>query len=359
MTPASIPDASRVPASLAAVRPTMRMRTLDLLVGDSEAMCRLRDQIPPCAESSYPVLIEGESGTGKELVAARIRALSSRRAHPYLVVNCAALAPGLVESTLFGHAKGAFTGAATSHAGYFEAAADGTLFLDEIGELPLDAQAKLLRVLESGEYQRVGDTRALQARVRILSATNRDLRAEIGRGRFRADLYHRLSVFCVRVPPVRDRGADRLLLLRHFAQSCAQETGRAPIRLDPHAEALWMKHSFPGNVRELRNIVIRLHAQNAAQAIDASHLRAELDDRALLPASDALLTISIEAARAHLIAHRNIDLDRMLEGWERMFVEAALAITGHNLTAAARLLGVRRTTLYCRIQQFEAPMAPE
>ena len=341
------------------LRHGIRPRGADTLVGDSDAMCRLRDQIRPCAHSSYPVLIEGESGTGKELVAASIRALGPRRMQPYLVLNCAALSPGLLESALFGHVKGAFTGAAASHAGYFEAAADGTLFLDEVGELPAEAQAKLLRVLESGEFQRVGDTRALRARVRILSATNRDLRAEVRKGRFRADLYHRLGVLSVRVPPLRERGEDRLLLLQHFAQSCALESGSAPIRLDGRARALWLAHPFPGNVRELRNIVIRLHARWPGQAVDAARLQGELHASAMHPEPAAAMALSPDSARAHLEEQGRIDLDRLLQGWERTFVEAALAITGHNLTAAARLLGVRRTTLYCRIQQFHVPRPPE
>jgi len=334
-------------------------RRSDLFIGDSEAMCRLREQLGPCAGSAYPVLIEGESGTGKELVASRIRALGPRRALPYVVLNCAALAPGLVESALFGHARGAFTGAASAQSGFFEAAGEGTLFLDEVGELPLDAQAKLLRVLESGEFQRVGDTRAHRARARILSATNRDLRAEVRKGRFRADLYHRLSVFSLRVPPVRERGADRLLLLYHFAHACAHESQSAPIRLDARAESIWMQHGFPGNVRELRNIVIRLHARFAGETIDAARLQTELQEAGLTCASDGPLALSREAAQAHLLAHRSISLDGMLETWERTFVEAALAITGHNLTQAARLLGVRRTTLYSRIQQFAAHDLPE
>jgi len=338
---------------------TARAVPSEFLVGQSEAMQRLKEQFTSCADSGYPVLIEGESGTGKEVVASRIRSLSPRRALPYVIVNCAALAPGLVESSLFGHAKGAFTGAVTAQGGFFEAAADGTLLLDEVGELSLDAQAKLLRVLESGEYTRVGETRTLQARARILSATNRNLRAEVRKGRFRADLYHRLSVFSLRVPPLRERGDDRLHLLHHFSQCCVRESRSPAMRLDARAESLWKSHPFPGNVRELRNIVIRLHARFGGQTVSAGQLLGELQEAH--PAQDASspLSLSCEAARAHLLEHRSISLDRMLEAWERAFVEAALAITGHNLTQAARLLGVRRTTLYSRIQQFDQPATSE
>jgi len=344
---------------LAGGQPPPRKRGSDPLIGESDAMHRLRAQLAPFAKLAYPVLIEGESGTGKELVASRIRTISLRREHPYLVLNCAALAPSLVESMLFGHVKGAFTGAAAGNAGYFEAAADGTLFLDEIGELPLEAQAKLLRVLESGEYQRVGDTRPMLARARIVSATNRDLRADVRKGRFRADLYHRLSVFTLRVPPVRERGEDRLLLLDYFARACAHEAGAASIRLDARATAMWMNHDFPGNVRELRNIVIRLSAQYPGSTVDPGRLQDELREARIERDPLAPMTMSFETARAHLLAHRLISLDQMLEGWERTFVEAALSITGQDLTQAAHLLGVRRTTLYSRMQHFHAPGTTE
>jgi len=350
---------SAAPPLLAGAQLPRCTRWADPLIGESDAMNRLRAQLAPCAKSAYPVLIEGESGTGKELVASRLRAIGPCRDRPYLVLNCAALAPGLVESMLFGHVKGAFTGAAAGAVGYFEAAADGTLFLDEIGELPLEAQATLLRVLESGEYQRVGDTRPMLARARILSATNRDLRADVRKGRFRADLYHRLSVFALRVPPLRERGEDRLMLLDHFARACAHEAGVASIRLDARATAMWMNHDFPGNVRELRNIVVRLDARYPGETVDPSRLQDELREAKGDRDPLAAMSLSFETARAHLLAHRLISLDQMLESWERMFVDAALAITGHNLTQAARLLGVRRTTLYSRMQQFHTPGTPE
>src|SRR6185295_3707715 len=202
------------------------------LVGLDAAIVKLKQQIRQYADSPFPVLIEGESGSGKELVAASLHRQSSRAMKPYLALNCAAISPNLVEATVFGHAKGAFTGAATARAGYFEDARDGTLFLDEIGELPLELQAKLLRVLENGEYQRVGETNTRVSQARILAATNRDLKAEIKAGRFRADLYHRLSVFTLAVPPLRDLGEDKLMLLRHFSDFYAQQGNAAPFLLD-------------------------------------------------------------------------------------------------------------------------------
>ena len=178
----------------------------DGLLGNSLPMQALRMQITQFADSPFPVLIEGESGSGKELVAGSFHYASKRSLHPYLSVNCAAISPLLAESILFGHAKGAFTGAIAAHTGYFEDAGEGTLFLDEIGELPLELQAKLLRVLENGEYQRIGETQTRKSLARIVAATNRDLRVEVRAGKFRSDLYHRLSVFAVHVPPLRDLG---------------------------------------------------------------------------------------------------------------------------------------------------------
>ncbi|MCX8017680.1 MAG: sigma-54 dependent transcriptional regulator, partial [Rhodocyclaceae bacterium] len=186
------------------------------LLGNSPAMQRLRLALRQYADSPFPVLIEGESGSGKELAAQALHRLSPRRERPYLTLNCAAIAPTLVEAALFGHTKGAFTGAANARAGFFEEAGEGTLLLDEIGELPLELQPKLLRVLENGEYQRIGETQTRRARARIVAATNRDLREEVRKGRFRADLYHRLSVFSLTVPPLRELGEDRLVLLEHF-----------------------------------------------------------------------------------------------------------------------------------------------
>ncbi|MDH5579228.1 MAG: sigma-54 dependent transcriptional regulator, partial [Betaproteobacteria bacterium] len=247
------------------------------LVGESAALARLRSQIAQSADSPFPVLVEGESGSGKEQVALALHQLSRRAAKPYLALNCAAIAPTLVEPTLFGYVKGAFTGATANKSGYFEDAQDGTLFLDEIGELPLEMQAKLLRVLENGEYQRVGETQRRMARARVIAATNRDLRQEMRQGRFRADLYHRLSVLTVAVPPLREMGRDRLLLLQHFRAQYAAQAGVAPFSLDAAAERAWLAYSFPGNVRELRNIVIRLTTKYAGQSISPRELEPELD----------------------------------------------------------------------------------
>ena len=326
------------------------------LRGHSEPMEKLRAQIHHYADSPFPVLIEGESGSGKEIVAHQLHLATGRRDKPYLALNCAAISPTLLEPTLFGHAKGAFTGAAGARSGYFEDAADGTLFLDEIGELPLELQPKLLRVLENGEFQRVGETQSRRSNARIVAATNRDLKREVREGRFRADLYHRLSVFSILVPPLREMGRDRQELLEHFRQRYAQQSHLPPFQLDEPARALWDGYAFPGNVRELRNIVIRLTAKYPGQTVTAEQLAGELDlpQPDTGPRHDQPVTPDIRAAREHLQqAPAGFDLDQHLARWEKAYVEAALQITQGNLSQAARLLGINRTTLHARRDSLE------
>jgi DNA-binding NtrC family response regulator len=318
------------------------------LVGDSPALARLKEQVAQFADAPFAVLIEGESGSGKDLVAQRLHRRSARAARPYLALNCAAISPSLVEPTLFGYAKGAFTGATAGKSGYFEDALDGTLFLDEIGELPLEMQAKLLRVLENGEYQRVGETQPRVSRARVVAATNRDLRQAVKRGEFRADLYHRLSVLTLAVPPLREMGSDKLLLLRHFCRLYAGQSGGPPFSFDAAAEKRWLAYPFPGNVRELRNIVIRLTTKYAGQRLSAAELEPEFDLEA--PEGSAggggLL---VEQALRHIERERSVNLDQTLGAWERAYIEAALRLTSGNVSQAAKLLGINRTTLYSRM----------
>jgi DNA-binding NtrC family response regulator len=323
------------------------------LVGSSPPMEKLRSQLRQYANSPFPVLVEGESGSGKELVADALHRLSDRTSLPYLALNCAAISPNLVEPTLFGHAKGAFTGAVGSRAGYFEEAAEGTLFLDEIGELPLDLQPKLLRVLENGQYQRVGETQQRVSHARVIAATNRDLKKEVREGRFRADLYHRLSVFTIGVPPLREMGADRFRLLDHFRRLYASQSERSALTLSPEAEARWAAYSFPGNVRELRNIVIRLLAKHDGRPIGRPELDAELDSDVAatgshtIPREDAQLT---DLALRHLREAAHFNLDETLRRWESAYIAAAQQMTHGNVSQAARILGVNRTTLYNRME---------
>jgi DNA-binding NtrC family response regulator len=333
----------------------------DELVGASPVITKLKSQIAQFADSPFPVLIEGESGSGKELVAASLHRMSSRAARPYFALNCAAIAPTLVEPTLFGYAKGAFTGAAANKSGYFEDAQDGTLFLDEIGELPLELQAKLLRVLENGEYQRVGETQTRVSRARAIAATNRDLRQEIKSGAFRADLYHRLSVFTLAVPPLREMDGDKLGLLDHFRRLYAGQSGVQPFTLDEAAVKRWLDYAFPGNVRELRNIVIRLTTKYAGQRLSPAEVEPEFDfeSDAGGPPIDAAGRDIVEQALKHLERGGHFHLDEMLKAWERGYIEAALKIARGNVSQAARLLGVNRTTLYSRMEAKTGIGEPE
>ena len=330
------------------------------MTGKSLPIEKLRQQISQYANAPFPVLIEGESGSGKELVAASLHRMSQRASKPFLALNCAAISPTLVEPTLFGYSKGSFTGATTSRSGYFEDAKDSTLFLDEIGELPLELQAKLLRVLENGEYQRVGETQNRVSNARVIAATNRDMRQEIRNGRFRADLYHRLSVFTISVPPLRELSDDKRLLLSHFSDFYARQAAVKAFDLDAKATDLWLEYSFPGNVRELRNIVIRLTTKYAGQQVNVEQLQAELDmesmelDQPGLPINQDFKSV-LEAAKKHLQMQKNFNLDLTLQQWEKGYVEAALMITQGNLSQAAKLLGIHRTTLYSRMQNYGTP----
>ena len=328
----------------------------ELLIGKSPALEKLKNQISQYADSPFPALIEGESGSGKEVVANSLHSLSWRRDKPWFALNCAAIAPTLVEPTLFGYSKGAFTGATANKSGYFEDAQEGTLFLDEIGELPLELQAKLLRVLENGEFQRVGETQQRVSHARVIAATNRDLRQEIKAGRFRADLYHRLSVFSINVPPLRETGEDKMLLLAHFSRFYAEQARLACFTLDDGAMELWRDYRFPGNVRELKNVVIRLTTKYPGQKLSRLELEPELEreaepDASAEPGSSDDPQALIEQARRHLQRERGFNLDEMLKNWERSYVEAAMRLTLGNVSRAAKMLGINRTTLYSRMEQ--------
>jgi len=322
------------------------------LVGDSPPLRRLRSQIDLYASSSFPALIEGESGSGKERVAFSLHHLSARAKHPFLALNCAAISPTLVEPTLFGYAKGAFTGAQQAKSGYFEDAGEGTLFLDEIGELPSELQAKLLRVLENGEYQRVGETQTRHSRARVVAATNRDLREEVRAGRFRSDLYHRLTVFELQVPPLRELGDDRLKLLDYYRTLYATKSGSKSFSFDDAARARWTTYAFPGNVRELRNVVIRLLAKYAGYTVGSAELEAEL-----APSSETPRWDPVARARAELTSGKAFSLDAVLKEVEQSYLDAALEIAQGNMSQAAKLLGISRTTLYGRLESAGRPGA--
>lgn len=325
--------------------PPVSTRPGDLLGGESSAMATLASLIEQFADTPFPVLVEGESGSGKELVAQCLHQASKRREQPMLTVNCAAFTPELLEAQLFGHARGAYTGADKARAGFFEEAGEGTLFLDEVAEMPPDLQAKFLRVLENGEYYRLGETDKRQAQARIVAATNRDLRECVRNGTFRSDLFHRLTVLTLNVPPLRSRGDDWRLLLDSFQRQYADSI--QPFVLAADAEAALAAYHFPGNVRELRNIVIRLGAKYPGQEVSAEQLRAELEHD--YPDGEAGAAPGALAAKLNAPGFR---LDRELEKLERAYIETALALGGGNLSKAARVLGVNRTTLYSRVQRL-------
>jgi DNA-binding NtrC family response regulator len=320
------------------------------IVGQSPAMQALRNQIMMYAVIPFPVLIEGESGCGKELVAAAIPKLGSHPDAPFKILNCAAISPTLIEPTLFGYSKGAFTGAASAQSGFFEDASDGTLFLDEIGELPLELQTKLLRVLENGEYQRVGETSTRKSSARIIAATNRNLRDAVRIGTFRGDLYHRLNVFSITVPPLRELGPDKLVLLNHFRAFYAQQIKQTPFELSPDALQRWEQYSFPGNTRELRNIVIRLSTKYPGQTVELMPLQEEFDPLEISSPTQA--ATSSESIK-QLLQQGDFSLDQHLRDQEGQYISAALELAAGNISEAAKLLGINRTTLHSRMGAHE------
>ncbi len=321
------------------------------IVGQSPPMQAMRSQILLYATTPYPVLIEGESGSGKELVAAALQRQNQNSRAPFIVFNCAAISPQLLEAALFGHAKGAFTGANQAQNGFFEDAGDGILFLDEIGELPLELQAKLLRVLENGEFQRVGETTTRKSHARIIAATNRDLRLAVRDGQFRLDLYHRLNVFTIHVPPLRELGADKLLLLNHFRDFYAAQIKRPKFELDASALKAWESYPFPGNTRELRNIIIRLSTKYPGLIVNASQVEAELD--LSHPTAPAVPGDGLAYARHVLQQAQGFNLDDMLMQRTSHFIDAAMELSNSNISEAAKLLGLNRTTLYSRMEALQ------
>jgi len=320
-----------------------------LIIGDSACISALREQITQFADAIFPVLIEGESGTGKELVASALHIQSKRSDEPYLVINCAAIAPELLESQLFGHAKGAFTGADKSHKGFFEEAGKGTLFLDEIGEMAYDLQAKLLRVLESGEFHRIGETRSIQSQARIVAATNKSLQAEVSNGNFRSDLFHRLSILKIQMPPVRERENDSLLLLQHFLQFYADSI--KPIKLDDAATLAWKAYDFPGNVRELRNIVIRLCTKHPGQLINTVQLQQELEQQLTSVTENTEQNMFSSQLIQQQIASGEFNLNLKLKELEEFVIQQAMHLYNGNLSKVAKALQINRTTLYSRMQK--------
>jgi DNA-binding NtrC family response regulator len=320
------------------------------LYGASTAMRKLYDAIQRIARTDATVLIEGESGTGKELITAEIVRRSPRSGKPFVVVDCGSIAPNIIESELFGHARGAFTGADRVRIGAFEAADGGTLFLDEIGELPIDMQPKLLRVLETGELRRMGENQRRTVDVRVISATNRQLEREVNQGRFREDLFFRLSVVTVRVPPLRERREDIPLLIDAFLSSLDAVDKRH--LFTPEVVEAMTRHYWPGNVRELRNFVER------RVVFDTTDLG--LDGDGVTPSGKPLASMPTATPPGGLSAIPSVDIEKpfrvakeeLIEGFERRYLTALLAWAENNVSRAARKAKIDRMYLHRLLQHY-------
>jgi DNA-binding NtrC family response regulator len=308
------------------------------IIGATPAMVQLIERTNTVAQSDAPVLIRGESGTGKELIAHTLHARGPRKNAPFVAVNCAAFPEALIEAELFGHERGAFSGALRKREGRFKAADGGTLLLDEIAELPLPSQAKLLRVLEEGVIEPLGTTTAVPVNVRIISATNRDLKDLIAQGKFREDLYFRINVVDLVVPPLRERRADMPLLLAHFLRRFYP--GRVPPGISPRAWAALMEYPFPGNVRELAHAIERAVVLAHGSEIDLEHLPTDIGG-AFPPSSERPLESNEDSLRPLAVAQRE---------FEKAYLLRALRIAKGSRGQAAELLGISRKNLWEKLK---------
>jgi Response regulator containing CheY-like receiver, AAA-type ATPase, and DNA-binding domains len=340
-----IPRVGDLKAEIGELRSQLRSAgRFGAMVGNSPAMQQLYEQISKVAPTEVTVLLIGESGTGKELAAQAIHDFSRRRKGPFLAVNCGAISPNLIESEMFGHEKGSFTGAERQHKGYFERADGGTLFLDEITEMPLDLQVKLLRVLETGLFMRVGTNREIACDVRVLAATNRDPERAVAAGRLREDLYHRLNVIPLRLPPLRERGRDVELIAQGFlAQLNAQS--RTEKVFTPEALAAMRRYDWPGNVRELRNYVQRAYIMADGDRIEASAI-----DLPLLPDQASHASRTGPGAGAQV----SIPVGVSLAEADRRLIFATLQQCGGVKKHTAEVLGISLKTLYNRLSEYAA-----
>ncbi len=309
------------------------------MIGSSPALARVLDTIARIADSDATVLVEGETGTGKELIARRIHDTSARKGGPFVSINCAAVPPNLLESELFGHARGAFTDAKTARVGLFVKASGGSLFLDEVGEMPLDMQVKLLRALQERKVRPVGSNEEISFDSRIIAATNRDLDEEVYQKRFREDLYYRINVVRISLPPLRERAGDVLQLAQYFLGRHAARNGQQPLELSTQAAEKLMLYRWPGNVRELENCI------ECAVAF-ARYERIMIDD---LPERIRGYRVDKFAVEANDLSEV-VTLDRL----ERTYIERVLSLLGGNKSRAAQVLGIDRRTLYRRTERWAA-----
>jgi len=324
------------------------------LIGRSAAMQDVYRVIARVVATDLTVLVTGESGTGKELVARAIHDLGARRGHAFVALNMAAIPRELIEAELFGHERGAFTGAHQRSAGRFEQAAGGTLFLDEIGDMPMEAQTRLLRVLQTGEFNSVGSGRTLRADVRIVAATNRDLAAQVASGQFREDLYYRLAVVPVALPPLRERREDVALLARYFLDRVVGE-GLPRRQLSAAATEALVAHDWPGNVRELENAIRRLAVFARDEVIEADAIRAMLGAPRPSSETEALDVAGVVVRLVERIGQAEEPgtlYDRVIGAVERPLIELVLARHGYNQLRAAKALGINRNTLRKRLDDL-------
>jgi len=324
------------------------------LIGTSPVMQHLRDEITVVAQSSLTVLVLGETGVGKELVARQVHALSSRAQNPLIYVNCAALPENIAESELFGHTRGAFSGADSNRAGKFEIADGGTLFLDEVGELPLSIQAKLLRALQSGEIQRVGSDSHIQVDVRIVAATNRDLKGEVSGGRFRADLYHRLAVYPIYVPPLSERNKDVLLLAGYFLEANQRGLGIRRLLLPRESKQILMGYSWPGNVRELNHLLSRAALKAITkQGRNSSSVTIHPVYLDIATDKPPAKTINEVADSPDTNPDENLSLKEATDQFQRNLIIRRLAAHDDNRAAVAREIGMDRGNFYRLLKRLE------
>jgi len=330
-----LPRAGDLKAEIGTLRGELRrMGRFGLMLGNSPIMQQVYDQISRVAPTAASVMLVGESGTGKEVAAQTLHQLSLRRKHAFLAVNCGAISPNLIESEMFGHERGAFTGADRQHKGYFERANGGTLFLDEITEMPIELQVKLLRVLETGMFMRVGTTKEIETDVRLIAATNRDPEQAVLEGKLRLDLYHRLNVFPISLPPLRERGKDVELLAQAFLDDL-NEKHTTKKHFPPAVKEMLLSYPWPGNVRELKNYVQRAHIMSGTDS----------DSTATVPLQ---ITLSKPAAGTAI----TIPFGTSLAEADRQLILATLEQCGGVKTRAAEILGISLKTLYNRLVEY-------
>ena len=312
------------------------IHSFDEIIGESQIMHQTFAFMQHAAESDISALISGESGTGKELVARAIHANSPRKRRPFVSVNCAAIPETLTESELFGHERGAFTGATTKRIGKFEHANGGTIFFDEIGDLQLALQAKLLRVLQERQIQRVGGTANIPVDIRVISATNQDLEAMVEAGNFRADLFYRIAAFPIVVAPLRDRREDIPLLANHFLKTYAEKMTKSIKAISADAKRFLMGYDFPGNVRELKNIIERAVLLEATEMLQSSNLPPQFSSQRILSSPDSTAILPLEVVERKTLAH-------------------VLKAMDYDVTKAAQALGIGRSTLYRKLKLYKLP----